>query len=70
MSVGTGSMEYTKSMSTLAKPIAEVKSKPHTYKCSLKRCQLEEPDASLILCWRNEWADLGVVLSFRVVCLN
>ena len=57
-------------MATVTEPTAEVKSKPHTYKCSLKNCQLEEPDASLILCWRKEWADWGVVRSFRVVCLS
>ena len=57
-------------MSSLPKPIAEVKPKPYIYKCSLKSCQLEEPDASLVLCWRKEWAEWGVVRSFRVVCLG
>ncbi len=57
-------------MATVTEPTAEVKPKPYTYKCSLKSCQLEEPDASLILCWRKEWAEWGVVRSFRVVCLN
>jgi len=57
-------------MATVTEPTAEVKPKPHTYKCSLKNCGIEEPDASLVLCWRKEWAEWGVVRSFRVVCLS